>query len=93
MKTDDVQKLLDETFKDVALVTGGIFVVHNVDDKVVWQVMKHLDLAHDNARAKLTGFEGLQRAEQQRQDYAPHPAVEALMMKLNRLDTPQSDIG
>lgn len=85
METTDVRSLFDDTFRDIALVLGGIFAVHEVQDEAVWQVMKHLDLAHETALSKLAGPEaGQQRPGQQRQAYAPHPAVEALLMKLKR---------
>lgn len=85
METGDVQKLFDETFREVALVLGGIFAVHDVPDEAVWQIMKHLDIAHENALSKLDGLEPKpERPGQPRHTYEPHPAVEALLMKLRK---------
>lgn len=79
------RKLLDDTFREVALVFGGIFAVHEVPDEAVWQLMKHLDIAHGNALAKLDGIEpGPDRPASPRHGFETHPAVEALLLKLKR---------
>lgn len=85
MQTTDARKLLDATFEELALVLGGIFAVHDVQDEAVWQIMKHLDLAHENALAKIEGFDpDARRAASPRSEYSHHPAVEALLLKLKR---------
>lgn len=85
METADASKLLDDTFREVALVLGGIFAVHDVQDEAVWQIMKHLDIAHENAMSKLDGLgPGHERPNPPRHGYKTHPAVEALLLKLKR---------
>ncbi len=48
MTTEHFRLTIDKTFEEMALVLGGIFAVHNVENEVVWQVMKHLDMIHTN---------------------------------------------
>lgn len=85
MEQAAVRKALDETFRDVALVLGGIFAVHEVQDEAVWQVMKHLDIAHENALAKVDGLDpAARRPAYPKHEYEHHPAVEALLLKLSR---------
>lgn len=88
MESAAARNLINETFEDVALVLGGIFAVHGVEDEAVWQVMKHLDLAHENALVKLAGMEPLPpRPTAPARDSVPHPAVEALLAKLRKRST------
>lgn len=92
METAEARKLLDDTFREVALVLGGIFAVHEVPDEAVWQIMKHLDIAHENALSKLDGLgPGPERPNPPRHGYETHPAVEALLLKLKRRRPLQED--
>lgn len=85
MQTTDARKLLDATFEEIALVLGGIFAVHDVQDEAVWQIMKHLDVAHGNALGKLEGLDpAARRPTYPKHEYTHHPAVEALLLKLRR---------
>lgn len=85
MENNDVRKLLALTFEEISLVLGGIFAVREVQDEAVWQIMKHLDLAHENALAKIEGHDpDARRSTSPRSEYSHHPAVEALLLKLKR---------
>ena len=37
------EAIIRDAFDDVALVIGGIAVLHNLDDDLVWTLMKRLD--------------------------------------------------
>lgn len=39
----DTESLVREAFNDVALVIGGVAVIHHVDDDLTWTLMKRLD--------------------------------------------------
>lgn len=83
MNAIEARKLLDETVEEIAMVLAGIFAIHDVENEVVWQAMKHIDMAHESALAKLEGLDpksgGSVRA---RPAPSAHPAVEALITKL-----------
>lgn len=79
------KKLMDSTFEEIALMFGGIFAVHGVADEVVWQIMKHLDLAYENALSKLDGIESKAgKFTSAKHRYTPHPAVETMLIKLRK---------
>ena len=83
MTSAQVRGLLDETIEDVALVLDGIFTSHDVGDDVVWQVMKHLDVSHSQALEKLERSSSLDpEPGPSRRAAKPHPAIDALLMKL-----------
>ncbi|MBI2068959.1 MAG: hypothetical protein HYT79_00010 [Elusimicrobia bacterium] len=85
MSLIETRKLLDETIEEIALVLGGIFAVHGVADEVVWQAMKHLDMSHDNALARLEESAPSEEKIQKTANPAPrpHPAIDALLMNLS----------
>ncbi|MCC6392613.1 MAG: hypothetical protein IT167_18580 [Bryobacterales bacterium] len=37
------ETVVRDAFDDVALVVGGVAVLHNLDDDLIWTVMKRLD--------------------------------------------------
>lgn len=39
----DTENLIREAFNDVALVIGGVAVLHHLDDDLTWTLMKRLD--------------------------------------------------
>jgi hypothetical protein len=55
--------LVRDAFDDIALVVGGVAVLHNLDDDLTWTLMKRLDririrLLRDlNGHARRDGFE------------------------------------
>ena len=84
MDKTDIKLLIDEAFEDLALVLGGIFAVHTVSDEAIWQIMKHIDVVHGNLVAQLegTGPDDINRNKALGTE--PHPAVEALLLKLRK---------
>lgn len=84
MDSAEVRRLLESTIEDIALVLGGIFAVHAVEDDVVWKVMQHLDMSHAKALARLDEADSTRRIDRQRRaaPSEPHPAIEALLRKL-----------
>lgn len=83
MNATEAGKLVDETVEEIALVLAGIFALHGVANEVVWQAMKHIDMAHEAALAKLEGLEPRGGASTKpRPASLAHPAVEALISKL-----------
>lgn len=40
---NDAENLVREAFNDIALVIGGVAVLHHLDDDLTWTLMKRLD--------------------------------------------------
>ncbi|HOX23323.1 MAG TPA: hypothetical protein PLL10_07660 [Elusimicrobiales bacterium] len=85
MANIDIKKLLEDTFSEIAMVLGGIFVIHDVADEAVRKIMKHLDITHENALSKLDGI-NLKTGEPNRvrHSYEHHPAVAAFLLKIRK---------
>lgn len=82
------QRVIDETFHDLALCLGGIFLVHQVEDKVVRAVMRSLDDLYVSARDRAEKALGREpRGRFAKAQMSPHPAVEAFLSKMEgRMD-------
>ncbi len=56
----DAEHLVREAFNDIALVIGGVAVLHHLDDDLTWTLMKRLD----RIRVRLLrDFKGISRLE------------------------------
>jgi hypothetical protein len=75
-------QIIDDTFHDLALCLGGIFLVHQVQDRVVWSVMKGLDDLYVSARERAEQASPTEPIVRQTRDMTPHPAVEGFLQKI-----------
>jgi hypothetical protein len=82
----EVRELIDDLFEEEALVIGGLVAVHQVDDDLVWRLVKNLDVI----RGKL-----LRRIDAKQRDggssgptvcpsLKPHPAIEDFLLGIRR---------
>ena len=77
----DAKALINDLFEEEALVIGGLVAVYEVDDDLVWRLIKNLDVI----RGKI-----LRRLEDQapadvplrRPNLKPHPAIEEFLRSL-----------
>lgn len=82
----EAKGLIDDLFEEQALVIGGLVAVHEVDDDLVWRLVRSLDATrrkalqrlHDKSGAETDGFPN--RPPHLR----PHPAIEDFIQKLRR---------
>ena len=84
MQSEDLRELLDSTFEELALVLGGAFAMHRINEEAIWQIMKSMDELHSKTVARLEGLEQKESRKPDRSSFQPHPAVEALLQKLRR---------
>lgn len=82
----DARDLVESLFEEEALVIGGLVAVHDVDDDLVWQLMKNLDVIRRKVlrrledRAPVDGNEPAPR----KPNLKPHPAIEHFLLSLRR---------
>ena len=82
----EVKELIDELFEEEALVIGGLVAFHQVDDELIWRLMKNLDvirgktLRRIGAREQDIGDDG----EATRPELKPHPAIEEFLLNIRR---------
>ena len=59
----DAENLVREAFNDVALVIGGVAVLHHLDDDLTWTLMKRLDRIRVRLLRDLKGISRLDGTE------------------------------
>ena len=85
--TNGAEGLIREAFDDIALVIGGVAILHQLDDDLTWTLMKRLDRIRVRLLRDLKGIS-------RRDDFEPtvaqpprvHAAVEEFLIR-NRAGT------
>jgi hypothetical protein len=82
----ELRELIDEIFEEEALVLGGIVAVHDVDDDLVWRLVRNLDSIRGRALRRIAAQEPDPPDEppRVRPDLRPHPAIEEFLLKIRR---------
>ncbi len=76
------EALVRDSFDDIALLIGSAAAIHNIDDDILWTVMKRLDRIRIRLLRNLGGITG-------REDFEPtavrpprtHPAVDEFLAR------------
>jgi len=76
------EALIRDSFDDIALLVGSAAAIHNLDDDILWTVMKRLDRIRVRLLRNLSGITG-------REDFEPttvrpprtHPAVDEFLAR------------
>ena len=86
--TDEVRQIIDDLFEEEALVIGGIIAVHEVDDDVVWRLVKNLDVIRGRflRRIEVRNTDEHEAAIPRRH-LKPHPAIEDFLLSIRRART------
>lgn len=82
----EARELITDLFEEEALVIGGLVAVHEVDDDLVWRLVKNLDVIRSKILRRLedkelpvdTGF------PPHRPHLKPHPAIEDFLLSLRK---------
>lgn len=84
---DDARALIKELFEEEALVIGGLVAVHDVEDDLVWRLMKNLDVIRAKAMRRLDDREAEtpEGKPVNRAKLKPHPAIEDFLLNLRRV--------
>lgn len=82
----EAKELINDLFEEEALVIGGLVAVHDVDDDLVWRLVKNLDVIRRKMLRRLedqgpADGEGL---PSHRPNLKPHPAIEDFLLSLRR---------
>ena len=85
ISTADAKDLVNDLFEEEALVIGDLVAVHEMDDDLVWRLMKHLDVLRGKV---LRRIEDQAPADEKtppgRPTLTPHPAIEDFLLALRR---------
>lgn len=81
---DEAKELILEVFEEEALVIGGLVAVHEVNDDLVWRLMKNFAVILEKTLSRLGTPEQSEPIETQKSGVQPHPAIEEFLLKLRR---------
>lgn len=81
--TAEAKDLINDLFEELALVTGGLAAVHEMDDDLIWRLVKNLDVVRGKALRHLEDSTEKERPERC-PNLKPHPAIEDFLRTLRR---------
>jgi hypothetical protein len=82
----EARGLIADLFEEVALVLGGLVAVHEIEDDLVWRLVKNLDMIRGKVLRRLEDKASPDGARPpQRSDLKPHPAIEDFLLSLRRV--------
>lgn len=84
LSNESAKQLILDLFEEQALVIGGLVAVHDVDDDLIWRLMKNLDVIVNKTLDRLNDRD-IQTKPVQPAEAKPHPAIEEFLLKLRRL--------
>lgn len=86
MSKAEARGMIDDIFEEEALVIGGLVAVHEMDDDLVWRLMRNLDVIRGSALRRIDDEPTLDATEPQdrRPNVKPHPAIEDFLLSLRR---------
>lgn len=82
----EVTDLVRALFREEALVIGGLVAVYDLDDEIVWRLMKNLDVIRQKTLSRIENKpteNGNHRATS-RFNLKPHPAIADFLVNLDR---------
>jgi len=81
---NDATDLIDDLCEQIALAIGGVAAVHEVDDDLVWGLIKNLDAIRRKAllRVGIRDPKEIRGALMRGASFKPHPAIEDFLLKL-----------
>jgi hypothetical protein len=85
-KEHKIYELFNDTFKDIALCLGGIFLTHKAKDKLIWEIANSIEDIYYKAMGRLEDTLGsgiMFDLEGGKKDIHPHPAIEGLLKIIN----------
>ena len=85
-KDHQIYELVNDTFKDITLCLGGIFLTHKVKDKVIWEIANSIEDIYYKTMGKLEDTLGsgiMFYPEDEVKKLHPHPAIEGLLRNFN----------
>ncbi len=82
----EAREMINDLFEEEALVIGGLVAVHEVDDDLVWRLIKNLDVIRGKVLRRLEDrtLADEDRPPVRRPNLKPHPAIEDFLLSLRR---------
>lgn len=82
----EAKELINDLFEEEVLVIGGLVAVHELDDDLVWRLVKNLEVIRRKVLRRLEDKAPADGDEPQarRPNLKPHPAIEDFLLSLRR---------
>ena len=82
----EAKELLNELFEEEALVIGGLVAVNDIEDDLVWRLVRNLDVIRSKALRRIEAREPNDRngTPMRYPNLNPHPAIEDFLLKIRR---------
>ncbi|RJP18956.1 MAG: hypothetical protein C4529_11880 [Deltaproteobacteria bacterium] len=82
----EAKELINDLFEEEALVIGGLVAVHEMDDDLVWRLVKNLDVIRGKVLRRLEDKAPADGdgSPPRRPNLKPHPAIEDFLLSLRR---------
>ena len=82
----EAKGLINDLFEEEALLIGGLAAVHDVEDDLVWRLIRNLDVIRGKALRRLDAKEPDRSAGSPaaRPNLRPHPAIEEFLLSIRR---------
>lgn len=82
--TKETKDLINDLFEEVALVIGGLAAVHEMDDDLIWRLVKNLDVIRGKALRRIEDRNSENDVPERKPKLKPHPAIEDFLRNLRR---------
>jgi hypothetical protein len=85
-KEHKIYELLNNTFTDIALCLGGIFLTHKANDNLIWDIANSMEDIYYKAMDRLetiTGSGIIFDLKDDDKELHPHPAIEGLLKTIS----------
>lgn len=82
----EVRELILDLVEEAALAIGGLVAVHDVEDDLVWRLMRTLDVIRGRALRRLDEHESAEEEQPPAGGPAaqPHPAIQEFLARIRK---------
>ena len=84
MYRTEVEEIIRDLFEEEALAIGGLVALHDIEDDLVWRLVRSLDVIRGKALRRLDDWEPAEDESKSESLAKPHPAIEHFLFKLRR---------
>jgi len=80
----EAKDLINDVFEEEALVLGGLVALHDIEDDLVWRLVRNLDAIRGRVLRSLddSEFPDTDEPGPRRPDLRPHPAIEEFLLRI-----------
>lgn len=78
-------KFINSIFQDITLCLGGIFLLNQVNDELIWIIANSLEEIYEDSlnTLKVLNFDSRNKQGKSK-ELKPHPAIEKFLVRLER---------